>query len=515
MAPASKSAFNWEPEAMLSHLRAQVAAETARTGRRRTIHLTDGTLRDAHQCLWATRMRTEHMLPIAERLDQAGFVSMEAIALVQFDASVLFLNQNPFERLRLLRERITRTPLRAAVRSNLMRGFYPVADDISLLFAERLIANGARDMAIMEALLCWDNVAATVKRTRELGCRAIMALGYNIAPGYDDAFYARKAKEAWERFGADGFCIVDAGGILTVERTRTLVPAIRAAIGPECTLELNTHCLTGLGPLVALEGAVHGADRLLCAVDPLANGNSLPAAQMLARNLREIGFDVSVDDHLLDEVGDYLGRLAGQVGQPLGVPTEYDPSQYETQYAGGAQTNLEAQLKQAGLMDRLPAVLDEISRVRVELGSPVMVTPFPAIVAAQAVMNVLNTERYKVVPDEVKKYVCGYFGALPIPVDPNVKDKVIANGSKNVALTPPALEPVVPQLRKRYGHLSDDELVLRYMYGEEKIDALVPAPTDFSIEQPLAQLVAGLARMPRKRAVHVVSPGFELHANAG
>jgi oxaloacetate decarboxylase (Na+ extruding) subunit alpha len=145
----------------------------------------------------------------------------------------------------------------------------------------------------------------------------------------------------------------------------------------------------------------------------------------------------------------------------------------------------------------------------------VMVTPFPAIVAAQAVMNVLNTERYKVVPDEVKKYVCGYFGALPIPVDPNVKDKVIANGSKNVALTPPALEPVVPQLRKRYGHLSDDELVLRYMYGEEKIDALVPAPTDFSIEQPLAQLVAGLARMPRKRAVHVVSPGFELHANAG
>lgn len=500
---------------MLSTLRAQVAAETARTGKRRTIHLTDGTLRDAHQCLWATRMRTEHMLPIAERLDRAGFVSMEGIALVQFDAGVLFLNQDPFERLRLLRERITRTPLRAAVRSNLMRGFYPVADDITLLFVERQIANGARDMAFMEAMLCWDNVAASVTRTRELGCRATMALGYNIAPGYDDAFYARKAAEASTRFDVEGFCIVDAGGILTVERTRTLVPAVRAAIGPQCTLELNTHCLTGLGPLVALEGAVHGADRLLCAVDPLANGNSLPAAQMLARNLREIGFDVALDDRLLDDVGDYLGRLAEQIGQPVGVPAEYDPSQYDTQYAGGAQTNLEAQLKQAGLMDRLPAVLDEISRVRVELGSPAMVTPFPAIVAAQAVMNVLNTERYKVVPDEVKKYVCGYFGALPIPVDADAKDRIIANGSKDVALTPPALEPVVPQLRKRYGHLSDEELLLRYMYGDEKVDALVPAPTDFSIEQPLAQLVAGLARMPRKRAVHIVSPGFELHANAG
>ncbi|HEX6017636.1 MAG TPA: carboxylase, partial [Burkholderiaceae bacterium] len=350
---------------MLATLRAQVAAETARTGKRRTIHLTDGTLRDAHQCLWATRMRTEHMLPIAERLDAAGFVSIEGIALVQFDASVLFLNQNPFERLRLLRERIGRTPLRAAVRSNLMRGFYPVADDITELFLEHQIANGARDMAFMEALLCWDNVERSVKRTRELGCRAMLALGYNIAPAYDDAFYARKAAEARARMGVEGVSVVDAGGSLTVERTRTLVPAIRAAIGPDCALEFNTHCLTGLGPLLALEGAVHGADRILCAVDPLANGNSLPAAQMLARNLREIGFDVAVDDALLDEVGEYLGRLAAQTGHPVGVPAEYDPAQYETQYAGGAQSNLEAQLEQAGLMDRLPQVQDEIARVRV------------------------------------------------------------------------------------------------------------------------------------------------------
>jgi oxaloacetate decarboxylase alpha subunit len=236
---------------------------------------------------------------------------------------------------------------------------------------------------------------------------------------------------------------------------------------------------------------------------------------MLARNLREIGFDVLLDDSLLDEVGAYLGRLAGQLGQPLGMPAEYDPSQYDTQYAGGAQTNLEAQLKQAGLLDRLPAVLDEISRVRVELGSPVMVTPFPAIVAAQAVMNVLHGERYRVVPDEVKKYVCGYFGALPIPVDPDVKDRIIGNGSKDVPLTPPPLEPLLPQLRRRYGRLGDDELLLRYMYGDPKVDALEPARTDFSIEQPLAQLVAGLARMPRKRVVHLIAPGFELHANAG
>lgn len=499
---------------MLTQLRDMVAAETARTGKRRTIGLYDGTLRDAHQCLWATRMRTEHMLPIAERLDRAGFVGMEAIALVQFDASVLFLNQDPFERLRLLSERITHTPMRAAIRSNMMRGFSPAADDITDLFVERQIANGVREIAVLEALHCWDNVASGIMTAKRLGARVLMGLGFNLAPGYTDEFYARKAKEAIDRFDADMFMIGDAGGMLTVDRVRTLVPAVRRAIGDR-PLELNTHCLTGMGPQVALEAAVYGADRILTAVDPLANGNSLPAAQLIARDLRAIGFDVVVDDRQLDEVGDYLRGLAEQLGHPVGVPAEYNPSNYYTQYAGGALSNLESQLKQAGIADKLPAVLEEIGRVREELGSPVMVTPFPAIVGAQAVMNVINKERYKVVPDEVKKYACGYFGALPLPIDPKVKELIIRNGSPDISLTPPKLEPLVPELRRRYRHLSDDQLVLRYMFGDEKIDALDPTPVDdsFHINPLLADLSARLAQMSGKDKLHFLANGFELKAN--
>jgi oxaloacetate decarboxylase (Na+ extruding) subunit alpha len=500
---------------MLEHLKQLVAAETARTGKRRTIHLTDDTLRDGQQCLWATRMRTEHMLPIAERMDRAGFLSMQAIALVQFDASVLFLNQDPFERIRLLRERITRTPMRGAIRSNLMRGFFPVADDVTDLFVERQIANGIREVGVFDALLCADNLAPSIATARRLGADVAYLLGYNIAPGYDDSLYASKAREGVERFGARTVTLADAAGILTLERVRTIIPAMKQAIGDKARLEFNTHCLTGLGPLLAIEAAVHGADTILTAVDPLANGNSLPAAQMIARNLREIGFDVVVDDRLLDEVGEYFGALAERQGQPVGVPAEYEPSHYITQYAGGAMSNLESQLKLAGMVDKLPAVLAEIGRVRVELGSPIMVTPYPAIVSAQAVMNVLNNERYKVVPDEVKKYVCGYFGDLPLPVDANVKDRIIANGSKDVALEPPVIEPVVPGLRERYKNIGDDELLLRYMYGDEKVNGLGRTATgdSFSVHHPIVDLVDGLAKQRRKAHVQDSGAGFSLSAN--
>jgi oxaloacetate decarboxylase alpha subunit len=500
---------------MLDHLKSLVAAETTRTGQRRKIHLTDDTLRDGQQCLWATRMRTEHMLPIATHMDRAGFLSMQAIALVQFDASVLFLNQDPFERIRLLSQRITHTPLRAAIRSNLMRGFFPVADDITDLFVERQIANGVREIGLFDALMCNHNLASSIATAHRLGADVTLLLGYNIAPGYDDALYASKAREAVERFGVQTVTLADAAGILTLERVRTIIPAIKQAIGNNARLEFNTHCLTGLGPLLAIEAAVHGADSILTAVDPMANGNSLPAAQMIARNLREIGFDVDVDDVLLDEVGAYFGALAEREGQPVGVPAEYEPSHYITQYAGGAMSNLQSQLQLAGIADKLPAVLEEIGRVRVELGSPIMVTPYPAIVSAQAVMNVLNKERYKVVPDEVKKYVCGYFGELPLPVDDSVKDRIITNGSKDVALTPPVIEPVLPGLRQRYRNIGDDELLLRYMYGDEKINALGPTATgdSYSLRHPVVDLVAGLAQRKRKAQVHVSGAGFSLSAN--
>ncbi len=500
---------------MLTEFKQLVADETARTGKRRTIHLTDETLRDGQQCLWATRMRTEHMLPIAERLDDAGFIAIQAIALVQFDACVLFLNQDPFERIRLLRERVKHTPMRGTARGNLMRSFSPVAEDITELFVERQIANGVREILAFDALLCADNLVPVFRAAQRLGAAVTYFMGYNIAPGYDDELYASKAREAVERFGAQTVSLYDAAGVMTVERVRTLVPAMKRAIGGKARLEFDTHCLTGLGPLLAIEAAVHGADNIVTTVDPLANGNSLPASQAIARNLREIGFDVAVNDAALDEVGRYFAALAERERQPVGIPAEYETSHYVTQYAGGAMSNLVSQLSLAGIADKLPAVLEEIGRVRVELGSPIMVTPYPAIVAAQAVMNVLHGERYKLVPDEVKKYVCGYFGELPLPVDPNVKDRVIANGSSQVALTPPRLEPVLPQLRKRYKNIGDDELLLRYMYGDAKFNELGATSSSdvYSVNHPIVDLVAGLATRRNRNRVHISGVDFSVTTN--
>jgi oxaloacetate decarboxylase alpha subunit len=318
-----------------------------------------------------------------------------------------------------------------------------------------------------------------------------------------------------ERFGVQTVSLYDAAGVLTVERVRTLVPAMKRAIGDKARLEFDTHCLTGLGPLLAIEAAVHGADNIVTTIDPLANGNSLPASQAIARNLREIGFDVAVNDTLLDEVGRYFARLAECEQQPVGIPAEYETSHYVTQYAGGAMSNLVSQLRLAGIADNLPAVLEEIGRVRVELGSPIMVTPYPAIVAAQAVMNVLHGERYKQVPDEVKKYVCGYFGELPLPVDPNVKDRVIANGSNQITLTPPQREPVLPKLRRRYKNIGDDELVLRYMYGDAKINELGATSycDAYSVNHPIVDLVAGLATRRSRDRVHISGADFSVNAN--
>ena len=232
---------------------------------------------------------------------------------------------------------------------------------------------------------------------------------------------------------------------------------------------------------------MHGADSILTAVDPMANGNSLPAGQMIARNLREIGFDVAVDDRLLDEVGDYFGALAEREGQPVGVPAEYEPSHYITQYAGGAMSNLESQLKLAGIADKLPAVLEEIGRVRVELGSPIMVTPYPgdrlgAGGDERAQQRALQGRAGR--GEEVRLRL---FRRAAAAGRRNVKDRIIANGSKDVALDAAGHRAGAAGLRQRYKNIGDDELLLRYMYGDEKINGLKPTATDdtYSVHHPV------------------------------
>jgi oxaloacetate decarboxylase alpha subunit len=460
-----------------------------------TIAVVDQTFRDAHQCLWATRMTTAHMLPVAELMDRIGFQRIEAIAAIQFDVCVRFLKEDPWQRVRLLRERIMHTPLSSFLRSKNLVSFDFVADDIVALWVERLLANGIREIGSFDGLNDVDNMLTALDVARRLGARTIGALSYSLSPVHTDELYVRTAKELVERGKVDAIWLKDAGGLLTVDRIRTLIPALRRVVG-NTPLELHSHCLTGVAPLVYLEGVKAGADCIHTSIAPLANGAAQPSIQSMAKNLRALGYRVDIDDALVEKVGEHFRRIAEHEDKPVGEILEYDAFHYEHQIPGGMLSNFRVQLAELGLSHKFQELLEECARVRKELGYPIMITPFAQFVGIQAVLNVIDGERYLHVPDEVKKYALGYYGRLLAPVDANALDRIVQNGSARIALKPEPLAPGLAKLRRQYPNASDDELALRSMYAGQQVDGMLaagPMQTQYVFEKPLVRLIRELA----------------------
>lgn len=463
--------------------------------RARKIEVVDQTLRDAHQCLWATRMTTAHMLPVAELMDRIGFQRIEVIAAIQFDVCVRFLKENPWERVRLMRKRVTRTRLSSFLRSKNIISFDFVPDDIVALWVERLIANGVDEIGAFDGLNDVDNMLASLGVARRLGVPTVGALSYSLSPVHTDELYVKTAKELVDRGGVGAIWLKDAGGLLTVDRIRTLVPAIKNVIGYR-RLELHSHCLTGVAPLVYLEGVKAGADCIHTSIAPLANGAAQPSIQSMAKNLRTLGYRIDVDDSVIDQVGEHFRRIAEQEGKPIGQILEYDAFHYEHQIPGGMLSNFQVQLAELGLSHKFKELLEECARVRKELGYPIMITPFAQFVGIQAVLNIIHGERYRHVPDEVKKYALGYYGKLLAPVDPDVLDRIVANGSARIALRPQPLKPGLAVLREQYPSASDDELALRSMYAGRQVDEMLaagPMSTEYVFEKPMVRLIRELA----------------------
>lgn len=481
----------------------------------RSIGIIDTTLRDAHQCLWATRMTTPHMLPIAEKMDHAGFRQIDLAGPIQFDVCVRYLKEDPWERVRMMRQRIRQTPLRFLVRSKNLMTFDMLPDDILELWVERVVANGFGIVGAFDGLNDVGNILASTRLAKKLGVRTFGALSYSLSPVHTDELYVRTAKKLVESRAIDSIMLKDAAGLLTVDRVRTLVPAIKKVIG-KVPLEIHSHCLTGLAPLVYLEAVKCGADLLHTSIAPMANGAAQPSTQSMARNLRWMGHEVPVDDATLDEVGEHFRRIAEAEGKPLGEVMEYDAFHYAHQLPGGMLSNFRSQLEHAGLQDRYDQLLEEVARVREELGYPIMITPFAQLVGTQAVLNVVHGERYRVVPNEVKKYALGYYGALLAPVHPEVLDRIVENGSRQIPLKPTPPAPGVAALRSKYPSASDDERLLRYMFAGSQVDEMLQARApmhEYRHEHSVVSLLRSLARRPRLGRIHISRGDFDLEVS--
>jgi pyruvate/oxaloacetate carboxyltransferase len=466
------------------------------------IEFVDQTLRDAQQSLWGFTMRTDHMTPIAEMMDKVGYRAIATVGSQAFTVQVRNLNEDPWERIRVLSKLITRTPLRGSYQIGSLSSFdLSTPRDIITLWIKRSVSNGIKSFWICDYQTDMEKFIYFARIAKAEGAEVVPALMYTSSPVHTNEHWARKTRLIAEaKDCVDRIMIEDASGVITPEGTREMV----ATVQKNCEglpLEFHSHCNSGLAPLCYLEAIQLGVKTVHTAVAPLANGTSLPAAETILRNARRLGYSSDLDEDALAVVSTHFRRIAEKEGLPTGVPAEYNLFHFEHQVPGGMMTNLTRQLREVGMEYRLDEILEEVVLVRKEFGYPVMATPYSQIVGAQAVENVVSGERYKQIPDEVIKYVLGYYGEPVVPIDPKVVDKVMSSPRTKAFLNwqPEGYFKSVEELRRETDpELSDDELLLKILIpgkpvkrGELKKTATPPAikatapvspPTDFPTE---------------------------------
>jgi oxaloacetate decarboxylase (Na+ extruding) subunit alpha len=454
----------------------------------------DVTLRDAHQCLWSTRMTTAMMTPILSEIDRAGYAVINILGGAVFDVCVRYLHENPWERVRLLCERLA-TPCDALTRGQSLYTFELFPDDVVALNAQLLASLGVKVFTVYDALNDNRNLESSVKAGREAGMKINGWMTYTLSPVHTDAYYAERARELLG-LGVDYLCIKDPTGLLTPERGSTLFPAVvQAAAG--VPVQLHSHCQSGLAPRVYEVAMQSGFSAGYTASEPLANGASLPATEDIDQRARSLGFDTTMDREMLKEIAGYFRWLCVREDKPCGQVARYDGALYEHQIPGGMVSNLRYQLETMKLAHRLPEILEEVARVREDLGYPIVVSPFAQYVVTQATLNVMQGERYKTIPDEIRKYAMGYYGRLAAKPSDEFLERARIRPSEMVQGRPGEhIEPRLPRLRRELGpHASDGELLLAAFYDRALLEPLKkPQPAYRFHTSPLHELVSWLGQ---------------------
>jgi oxaloacetate decarboxylase alpha subunit len=481
----------------------------------KTVRLIDVTLRDAHQCLWATRMTTAMMKDIAPLLDRAGFEAIDLVGGAVFDVAVRYLREDPWERMRILSSWVTETPLIVHHRGQSLFTFEFFADDVVEMTAERIAANGIRYHTPYDALNDIRNLEVPVRAAKRVGLHTVGGLVYTHSPVHTDAYYAAKATQL-KALDVDGIYLKDPSGLLTPERVATLVPTLKAVCG-DLPLQLHMHCLTGLAPYTALLAVEYGVDIVHTATSPIANGASHSPTELFTRNCRRRGHEVAIDLAPVEEAAARIAYIAEREDKPLGRPLEYDEFHFHHQMPGGMISNLKYQLETIGLSDRLEDILEEAGRVRADLGYPIVVSPFAQYIVTQSVLNVMGQdrgkERYSTVPDEVRRYVTGGYGEIAGKIDPNLYDR-IARGAEPTTERPGAMvRPALERIRRDRGPFkSDDDLLLAAYYDAREYAALKaagPINTSYSLaDTPLLTLIKEITARPGIKSIRISPTGL-------
>jgi len=424
------------------------------------VKITDTTLRDAHQSLWATRMHTADMLPIAEKLDNIGYHSLEVWGGTTFDVGLRYLNEDPWDRLRQLKKVIHRTPLQMMIRGQSLVGYQQYPDDVVEAYIAKSVENGISIIRIYDALNDIRNLETAIRSAKKAGAHVQAAMVYTVSPIHTNEHYIDLARQLAE-MGADSICIKDTAGLLAPYRAYDLVKALKE--NHDLPIQLHCHYIGGLAVGTYLKAAEAGVDVIDTATVPLAFGPSQPPVETVVRALHGSPRDTELDIHKLFEIAEYFEKLRKTHGFKRGVTRINDMRVFDHQVPGGTISNLVTQLEEQKALYRLGEVLEEIPRVREDLGYPPLVTPTSQIVGTQAVLNVLTGERYKLVPGEVRDYMQGYYGRPPAPINQEIAKKVLGDRVPITGRPADLLEPKMEKLRNELiGLVSNEEDIISY-----------------------------------------------------
>ena len=440
------------------------------------VRLVETVLRDGHQSILATRMRMKHMLPALQQLDEIGYDALECWGGATFDSCIRFLDENPWERLRTLKANLKNTPLQMLLRGQNLLGYKHYADDVVEAFVRKAKENGMDRIRIFDALNDPRNMRAAIEAGNKAGVHVQGTMVYTISPVHTNESFVKVAKELKE-MGIDSLCIKDMSGLLAPYDAESLVKDLRKEFGEKFDIDLHSHFTCGLASATYLKAVEAGVDIIDTALSPFGHATSQPATESIVEIFKGTPYDTGLDLAKMRELATYFRGVRKEIADEFGLTPAHEvlPEVRHYQIPGGMLSNTQNQLKEMGMADKFFDVMDEMPRVREDLGFPPLVTPTSQIVGTMAMMNVMMGDRYKMVPNEVKDLVRGKYGQLPGTISDEIRQTIIGDEQPITCRPADLIEPELEGYRqdlasKGYNGITDEDVLTYAMFPEVAIN---------------------------------------------